>query len=530
MNLIQQAEELKNVPDQALAQMSQGMGSVPPYLVMSEMKRREQMRKAYTAQKGGDPVQRRTVMEEMRERFTPMEMQQQQQQPQVGQVAPNAPAPRMAGGGLTAVNGFIRKLAGGTEEDDYPMESDLSGLPINSQTLPQLYANQTFTPDDAPLMPTEMAVTGKQLNSRWGSTAEAEAAAKKFMESRKSSRLEGVAERLAQMEQAARGKKADIGQILMQLGLGMAASRRPDFAGAIGEGGLGALHGYMQQKQLNQAQADNFMKQRLGVLEAQQQSDDVATRSGDDYLRALIAARNTAMGTGEASIRAQQHAQQVDEQGRLTRQQQAKLAADRIAAEDARANRTAAGKYNVEQEAIKDWMQRNPGKSVMEAVAALGVAKNAGKPQKVGKGGGQDKTVFANANRFLQLANSEDKRVAAMLKQAESTMDKGAAETLKAQAAAIQKQADTFRQMGVGLMTKGMGVELPSDNSITPEEFLSKFKPADDRPAPMTPAQARMVHSPSERKSIQTGRPIGASGLMDYMKKQAEIGAMFAGK
>ena len=333
MNLIQQAEELKNVPDSALSQLSQGQGMVPPYLVMSEMKRREQMRKAYTSQKGGDPVQRKTVMEEMKERFNPSAPPSPDQQGQPGQpqqMAPNAPV-RMAKGGLASVDKFVSRLGGGTP---YPMEPEqmdpevdpLSGLPLNSQQMPQMYANQSFTPDDAPLMPHELAITQKQMDSRYGASADAEAGMRKFLESRKGTRLDGVAAQLAAMEQQARGKKADIGQILMNLGLGMAASRRPDWAGAIGEGGINAMQGYAHQKQQNQAQADNFMKQRLGVLESQQQSDDVATRSGDDYLRALIAAQNTNKATGEASIRSMQHGDLTERMNELNRKTQMDVA------------------------------------------------------------------------------------------------------------------------------------------------------------------------------------------------------------
>ena len=98
--------------------------------------------------------------------------------------------------------------------------------------------------------------------------------------------LAKMAEELAAEERRVRGKKQGIGEILMRLGLGMAASRRPDFLGAIGEGGIGALQGFMQNRQLTQQQADELQRRRLAVMERVQGSEDVLMREAGDIARA----------------------------------------------------------------------------------------------------------------------------------------------------------------------------------------------------------------------------------------------------
>lgn len=477
MNLIQQAEELKNVPDQALAQMSQGMGSVPPYLVMSEMKRREQMRKAYTAQKGGDPVQRRTVMEEMRERFTPMEMQQQQQQPQVGQVAPNAPAPRMAGGGV------VRRDGGGVVnlQGFFDQLKGASALP---EVDPTHVAWQMPGQEAIPFSEDELATTPDRIAQRYGKVPSIEETMKQVQALRGPSRLAGIAEQLAAREQAARSKKADIGQILMQLGLGMAASRRPDFAGAIGEGGLGALHGYMQQKQLNQAQADNFMKQRMGVLEAMQQSDDVATREAGELNRGNIAGRNTEIMAGEQGRTAMMRAKKDERMNQLNREAQAKIAADRIAAEAALADKKEAGDFKVDEVAIKDWMQRNPGKSVMDAITVLSNAKHVAKAGKRDKGRSEDFYRLLNANNGAIQANEREiielqKELADMGSPIKGQPDPKR-EIIAGRIASIRRHNDRIRQQNEEMYAESRGIPIaeppPRPMPVQPRGGLSGLK------------------------------------------------------
>ena len=483
MNLIQQAEELKNVPDSALSQLSQGQGAVPPYLVMSEMKRREEMRKAYMSQKGGDPVQRKTVMEEMKERFNPSAPPSPDQQGQPGQpqqMAPNAPV-RMAGGGLASVNNFVSRLGGGTpypEEPDMvsPEVDPLSGLPLNSQQMPQMYANRSFTPDDAPLGIRDTASTQSQMDQRHGKVPSISAAMEQVRLLRGKSRLEGVAEALAAQEQQARGRKADIGQILMNLGLGMAASRRPDWAGAIGEGGINAMQGYAQQKHQNQMQADNFMKQRLGVLEAQQQSDDVATREAGELHRGDIAAHNTSVATIENSIRANNNADMTERMAQLLRQNNLDVAGVNNVGLDKRHAADAAAK------AAEHAATLASNKEIAKMKIDAGEFHHA-------SGDGQNNLTKQGA-LFSTVADHLDHQADVAEKYlSENMLKPDAAAPIKARIKALRAQADRHRMNGLNLMLKGQGLpQMQGARSL--EDVLGSFE---DRPpqGPPSPKQER---------------------------------------
>lgn len=296
MNLVQQAEQLKNVPDQMLGQMQQNPTAIPPYLVLAEMERREAMRKGMHAQ--GDPVQQKTVADEMRERFNPTAPQMppgmQPGQPGMpqGGMPPGQPPMRMAEGGLASLKGYFDQMSG---ENPLPQVDPSMLGPMQFPGAPPM---GSF--DDEP------AMNMTQLDTRYGKPPAIEDVMAQVRGLRGKSRLEAIAETLAQQEQGYRDKKPKLGQILMELGLGMAASKRPDFAGAIGEGGLNALQSYTRQREGNLTRADNAMRQRLGLAEAMQSSDDVATREAGELHRANVAGRNTAIMTGENARRGMQ--------------------------------------------------------------------------------------------------------------------------------------------------------------------------------------------------------------------------------
>lgn len=330
MNLIQQAEQLKNLPDQALGQMQQNPTTIPPYLVLAEMQRRESMRKAFQA--SGDPVQQRTVAEEMRDKFNPAPPQMPQQQGPPQAQMPSAPPMRMAEGGLASI---LRSAPPEMEQNGglYALLSGLGGLPPIDAGM----ANPQYP--GAPPMGTfddEPAMNMTQLDARYGKAPSIEEARLP----RDLSRLKAIAEQLAEQEKGYRDKKPKLGQILMQLGLGMAASRRPDFAGAVGEGGLAALQGYTQQREGNLTRADNTMRQRLGLAEAMQQSDDVAVREAGELHRANIAGRNTAIMTGENARRGMQGDKVREKINELNREAQREIESMKEKAAEARYRET----------------------------------------------------------------------------------------------------------------------------------------------------------------------------------------------
>lgn len=287
MNLIQQAERLKTLPDQELLAMQQRPTVIAPYLVVAEMQRRQTMRKAATA--GQDPVQQTTVAQEMSSRLAGMQPPQQQMQQQM------PPAQQMRTGGV------VRAQTG------LAVGPDLAEVAPNPLTnfAAQMVAGQSVPGAPVPTIgnPFGMALDPGSL-SGYGSPTDTAAELAKLRQVRGENPLAKIAEELGLEEQRVRGKKQGIGEILMRLGLGMAASRRPDFLGAIGEGGIGALQGFMQNRQLTQQQADELQRRRLALLERVQGSEDVLTREAADLARAQNATRNMEIQTIEANRRA----------------------------------------------------------------------------------------------------------------------------------------------------------------------------------------------------------------------------------
>jgi len=283
MNLIQQAERLKTLPDQELLAMQQRPTVIAPYLVVAEMQRRQTMRKAATA--GQDPVQQTTVAQEMSSRLAGMQPPQQQMQP----------AQQMRTGGVVRAQ---TGLAVG------PNLAKVAPNPLTNYAA-QMVAGQSVPGAPVPTIgnPFGMATDPGSL-SGYGYPTDTAAELAKLRQVRGENPLAKIAEELGIEEQRVRGKKQGIGEILMRLGLGMAASRRPDFLGAIGEGGIGALQGFMQNRQLTQQQADELQRRRLAVMERVQGSEDVLTREAADLARAQNATRNKEIQTIEANRRA----------------------------------------------------------------------------------------------------------------------------------------------------------------------------------------------------------------------------------
>lgn len=285
MNIIQISEQLKGVPDAYLGQLSKNPGQLPPYLVAAEMGRRQTMRKAYQDEAAqaqtANPMNRKSVMEEMSEKFQAqgpgaMPGQEQQQQPQAQQMAPNAPQ-RMAGGGLAAL-----RRADGTPDEYEEYAATVGGPQVGGAgiaAIPDWIANNTMEwMPGKPQVGSPVATTLAELNAMGGEKPKLAAIMAELQGARGKQRLEPEIAALAAREAEYRNKKPSLGSILMQMGLGMAASKRPDFAGAVGEAGLGALGGYQAEKQRNEAQANAALGSRLTALQQMQTSDDALFR------------------------------------------------------------------------------------------------------------------------------------------------------------------------------------------------------------------------------------------------------------
>ena len=100
MNILQQEDIIKGLPDQALMQEAQmPSGQVPQYLVVSEIQRRSDMRKRYKAEQ--EQMPQGTVKDKvMQEGIMASMPPQMAMAPQMAQRMPNMPPPQMPPQGI----------------------------------------------------------------------------------------------------------------------------------------------------------------------------------------------------------------------------------------------------------------------------------------------------------------------------------------------------------------------------------------------------------------------------------------------
>jgi len=290
MNLIEQAERLKTLPDQELVQMQQRPTMIAPFLVLAEMQRRETMRKAATS--GQDPVQQTTVAQEMSSRLAQMQPQQQPQQTQQ----------MRTGGAVRAANGLPDDVS---KFFDYTGAASIPAPPT---------AGMTRAPGLSRITSPMPAFDLSEIEALAGPARGTGAILSEIRGVRGESPLVALGEQLKQREEQVRDQRQSLGETLMRLGLGMAASRRPDFLGAVGEGGLSALQGYVQNRDFTRKEAADLLRQRMAVEAQRQQSDDVLFREAGELARseqygrvstiqAIQAARNAALTANTAAER-----------------------------------------------------------------------------------------------------------------------------------------------------------------------------------------------------------------------------------
>jgi hypothetical protein len=333
MNLIEQAERLKTLPDQELVQMQQRPTMIAPFLVLAEMQRRETMRKAATS--GQDPVQQTTVAQEMSSRLAQMQPQQQPQQTQQ----------MRTGGAVRAANGLPDDVS---KFFDYTGEASIPAPPA---------AGMTRAPGLSRITSPMPAFDLSEIEALAGPARGTGAILSEIRGVRGESPLVALGEQLKQREEQVRGQRQSLGETLMRLGLGMAASRRPDFLGAVGEGGLSALQGYVQNRDFTRKEAADLLRQRMAVEAQRQQSDDVLFREAGELARseqygrvstiqAIQAARNTALTANTAAER--------EEARNRANALVAQFNADQKRAEEARQREFQAGESQKERESSKE--------------------------------------------------------------------------------------------------------------------------------------------------------------------------------
>lgn len=519
MNLVQQAEQIKLIPDAVLGPMQQNPTVFPPFLVLAEMQRREAMRNSSRAT--GDPVQQKTVAEEMREKFNPApQMQQPAQNPQQQMAQPmpqagmpGAPSMRLAGGGLASL--LEQAPQGNGLAGLWGSMTGLGGMPPVDPAL----ANPQF-PAAAPFgsYAGEPPATQEQLAKKFP-TRSLKAVKEETDGQRAPDGLKEYADLLASQEKDARGKKPKIGEILMNLGLAMAASKRPDFAGAIGEGGLAALHGYSKQRDANLERADSLMKQRMGVAEARQRRDDQALADARAVWAQEQHNNNANMQTLTASERAQWKEKQETErndrtQDRYERNQDAR---DKSAAarDEARLAATM-GENKLDRESRERMSQAEIKARIQAANMQMGQRPDRLSP------------ILQYTDRLTDNIQSAMRGQQAAMNAATTDEEKAAA---KKALEGLAKQYENIAKVQAKELVKqypGMGFEglVEENQEKSVADVLGMFAPA-GAGQKLTPEQRRRTHTSSERGGSSIPKAAGLAGLEDVLKKKLDVDAMF---
>jgi len=491
MNLIQQAEQLKNLPDQALAQMQQRPTDTPPYLVVAEMQRRANMRKAYQGAQQGTPMNQPPVAQQMAQ-------QMQQQTP---------PPMQMAKGGLASVakyfdGGFV--VPNNLPEVDPTMLS-MAQFPGD----PRWNDMRKFKSEIPTVRDHKEYVADMEANS--GGTL-----------------LKDLASKYEQEEMEMRGQKPKLSQILMQLGLGMAASRRPDFAGAIGEGGLNALQGYTQERNRTQQMADRIAEKRLRAMEGVQRHGDRVQDLAIDARRGDVAARNTAMAGNnniELGIMRQQGAEEqaIAMAEREYARQQAQLAL-----QDQKDNAT----YLRQLE--RDYIDRDTKMMVEQ--------ERNKRPRGGGRREAVDKPVspIAAANAYNAMGDDYDKQASELSKELLITPEKQRPE-LQKRIDAIRQQGSQMRALSMEILKRALPMPggggppppppPPPNPKMTAEEFLNRLPsgsaPSGSQAEPVKwPVRTQELIGSPGQYSDPTIKGLGALGRMiapDRLPENREI-------
>ncbi len=308
MNLLSIQDNLKGVSDQDLARMMQSPDSTAPsYLVLSEIRRRKDMRT-----KAGD-VPASTVAEDLvdiPQTYTDREGIRGLRVP--GYEAEQQDEEADTGAGIEAMRaGGIVRMADGGEVDlpmpPPPMPDETYGRSAPARVAPVGAAPRTADINMQDIMQRNMGL------------------------------IPGIPEELmnrlreGRTNEPERRREAQ-SNALVEAGLRIAASNNPRLAGAIGEGALPAMQGYTQQRaQIRQDQRAE-LQQEMAAAQADIQRRYMAGQlSAAEYRSAMeMAGRREIAGMQIEAQRAQSGASQGAQDARLTRQLAAQEAQQRL--------------------------------------------------------------------------------------------------------------------------------------------------------------------------------------------------------
>lgn len=448
MNLVQQAEQLKSLPEQELVRLQQAPSSVPPYLVVAEMQRRASMRKAYQGAQAMAQPQQPPVAQQLAQ---PMQQQ--------------APPPMaMAGGGLASLAGYFSQMQGGGDGgnelgvvDMTPYFAGMAGPAEVDESMLGMAMPGYSTMNDAGYNAQRALKLNPKAPLDW-------VAHKKMMEEQAGeSPLKAIADKYGADEEKYRNKKMGLGEILMNLGLSMAASKRPDFLGALGEGGVGALSGWRQDKDRNVALAQRAAAGRERAMEGVQRHKDRIQDYSIDAARSDQARYNQERQY-DMSIEAQIQRQARDENSQSAMMDRQELA----------------------QQALEDRMVK---KDELDSVRRMGeqdrlftqqekMARLEAGLRPVHQSSADNTQVYRALGAFDKMINNYTKNAEHFEKQAEAILPnkdpQHPSQVRKAQliaaAASDREKARVLAAQSQALLAKVAGIEMPKGDAPPPPD------------------------------------------------------------
>ena len=289
MNLVKAADDLKNLSDQQLMVAGQNPVAVPPYLVLAEMKRREQLRAEYAKAQQGQQ-QQQPVIQQVAQNLAQGQPQQQQPQAQ--------PNPQ-AQGIMQAMPQGAMGMAGGGHVARYA-DGDLV---TTAEGFRERYKGATRSPQD--LSSTVEQMFGAPDYSRY----------EQFLQ---------------QQLQQAQAKKPRLGDALIAAGAAMSANRDPrvGLASLLAQGIGAGSQSYQAAKEQQQKDINAAIMAQMSLEKMRQQDKEKKAGAMMDLMRMDSGQLQTLATTLEANARSmyESAARERDTNRRLSYETEARKA------------------------------------------------------------------------------------------------------------------------------------------------------------------------------------------------------------
>jgi len=294
MNLIKAADDLKNLSDQQLMMAGQNPVSVPPYLVLAEMKRREQLRAEFSKSQQQQPQP--TVIQQTAQNLAQQQPQQMQQQaqPQAQGIMQTAPPQvvAMAGGGhvaryaegdlVQAADGYAKAVGNFMEYQPTMSSYKAPGIATSYEQMRAMYPETSF------------ADFKKSAETMYGTpdySAEQELVAR-------------------QMEQAKKGRPI-IGDAFLSAARELAQfNPRETFAGKLARGIMGATQSIQSGREQQKKDMQAAMMANIALERMKREDEAKKVQAAMELSRQDRGTLISFMQTAEANSRALANMQQ----------------------------------------------------------------------------------------------------------------------------------------------------------------------------------------------------------------------------